>query len=397
MGEGSERPRSSRAARARNPSFEVEVVVEEEEDEEEAAVAAARRVKREVADDLNGEPAEEEDDDEEEVVVEEDEEVVVASDEEGGDGEADGGGEVAVAFEPRTLEEALVPRVGAVFDSVDEAFSLYKTYAYRTGFHAVRRTCLNYEGLRYLSTFTCTHGGKARADASPSDGSGARYPLRSSKRAANAQEKRARRGAAEKTGCKAMLIIRDRRADDKWKVEFVELEHNHPCTPDMVRFLKAYREMPDSAKKKAKISDEMDDRVEKSLSEIAETRKFPTRPKRSVGGGASVGGFRFSRSDSFVQRFGDDDLIALKKFIEAMQRKKPNFIHYWDLDQETHVKNFFWTDSRSQAQYRYFGDVITLDVMYLQHSRASLPLATILGVNNHGHLVLLGCGLLCSD
>lgn len=397
MGEGSERPRSSRAARARNPSFEVEVVVEEEEDEEEAAVAAARRVKREVADDLNGEPAEEEDDDEEEVVVEEDEEVVVASDEEGGDGEADGGGEVAVAFEPRTLEEALVPRVGAVFDSVDEAFSLYKTYAYRTGFHAVRRTCHNYEGLRYRSTFTCTHGGKARADASPSDGSGARYPLRSSKRAANAQEKRARRGAAEKTGCKAMLIIRDRRADDKWKVEFVELEHNHPCTPDMVRFLKAYREMPDSAKKKAKISDEMDDRVEKSLSEIAETRKFPTRPKRSVGGGASVGGFRFSRSDSFVQRFGDDDLIALKKFIEAMQRKKPNFIHYWDLDQETHVKNFFWTDSRSQAQYRYFGDVITLDVMYLQHSRASLPLATILGVNNHGHLVLLGCGLLCSD
>uniref|UniRef100_A0A0A9FW50 Protein FAR1-RELATED SEQUENCE n=1 Tax=Arundo donax TaxID=35708 RepID=A0A0A9FW50_ARUDO len=194
-----------------------------------------------------------------------------------------------------------------------------------------------------------------------------------------------------------MLVIRDKRLVDKWKVESVDLEHNHPCTPDMVRFLKAYREMPESAKKKAKITDEMDEMVEKSLSEIAETRKFLTRPKRGAGGGAGVGSQRFSRIESFVQRFGEDDLTALKKFIELMQRRKPNFIHSWDLDQESRVKNFVWTDSRAQAQYRYFGDVITLDVMYLQHSRTSLPLATILGVNNHGHLVLLGCGLLSSD
>ncbi|XP_062210626.1 protein FAR1-RELATED SEQUENCE 6-like [Phragmites australis] len=364
MGEGSE----GRAAGAQNPSLEAE--------------EEARRVKEELADDLNGDPAEEEDG-EEEMVVEEDEMVITSDDEDDG-------------FVPRTLEEALVPRVGTVFDSVDEAFALYKAYAYRTGFHAVRRTCHNYEGLRYRSTFTCTHGSKPRAGAAPSDSPGARYPLRN-KLGAAAQEKKARRGATERTGCKAMLIIHDKRVDDRWKVESVDLEHNHPCTPDMVRFLKAYREMPESVKKKAKITNEMDEMVEKSLSEIAETRKFPTRPKRGAGGGAGVGSQRFCRIESFVQRFVEDDLIALKKFIETMQRKKPNFIHSWDLDQESRVKNFFWTDSRAQAQYRYFGDVITLDVMYLQHSRASLPLATLLGVNNHGHLVLLGCGLLSSD
>ncbi|XP_039786879.1 protein FAR1-RELATED SEQUENCE 6-like [Panicum virgatum] len=375
MGEGSKR---RRATRSQNPSLD-------SEDEEEA-----RRVKEEIADDLNGEPAE--DDDDEEVVVE-DEEVVIPSDDE----EDGGGGGGADDFVPRTLEEALVPRVGTVFDSVDEAFALYKAYAYRTGFHAVRRTCHNYEGLRYRSTFTCTYGGKSRAGAAPSDVPGARYPLRS-KRGAAVQEKKSRRGAAEKTGCKAMLIIRDKRVDDRWKVESVELEHNHPCTPDMVRFLKAYREMPESAKKKAKITNEMDEMVEKSLSEIAETRKFPTRPKKGASGGAAVGSHhRVSRTESFVQRFGEDDLTALKKFIETMQHKKPNFIHSWDLDRESRVKNFFWTDSRAQAQYRYFGDVITLDVIYLQHSRASLPLATLLGVNNHGHLVLLGCGLLSGD
>ncbi|KAL6907560.1 hypothetical protein ACP4OV_002599 [Aristida adscensionis] len=377
MGEGSGGSRPSRAGGARNPSLEAEA---EEAGEE------ARRVKEEVGDDLNGDPAEE--DDEEEVVVEEEEEeVAVVSDDEGDAGGDDG-------FVPRTLEEALVPRVGAVFDSVDEAFALYKAHAYRTGFHAVRRTCHNYEGLRYRSTFTCTHGGKPRAEAGPSDDLGARYPLRSKRGAA---EKKSRRGAADKTGCKAMLIIRDKRVDNRWKVESVDLEHNHPCTPDMVRFLKAYREMPESAKKKAKITDEMDEMVEKSLSEIAETRKFPTRPKRGVSAGAGVSRQRFCRIESSMQRFGEDDLVALKKFIEIMQRKKPNFIHSWDLDQESRVKNFFWTDSRSQAQYRYFGDVITLDVMYLQHARASLPLATFLGVNNHGHLVLLGCGLLSSD
>ncbi|XP_047090033.1 protein FAR1-RELATED SEQUENCE 6-like [Lolium rigidum] len=189
------------------------------------------------------------------------------------------------------------------------------------------------------------------------------------------------------------MIMRDKRVDDKWKVEFVDLEHNHPCAPDMVRFLKAYRELPESAKRKARITDEMDEMVEKSLSEIAETRKFPTRPKRSV----SAGGLRSSKPDNIAQRFGEDDLVAVKRFVETMQEKKPNFIHSWDLDQDSRLRNFFWADTRSQAQYRYFGDVVTLDVMYLQHSRGSLPLVTLLGVNNHGHLVLLGCGLLSKD
>ncbi|KAM0826677.1 hypothetical protein ACQ4PT_068717 [Festuca glaucescens] len=376
MGEGSGRARPSRATRSQNPSHEEE------------AAAAARRVKDEIADDLNADPAE--DEDEEEVEEGEDEALVNSDD---GDGVGGGGDE---DFVPRTLEEALLPRVGTVFDSVDEAFSLYKAYAFRTGFHAVRRTCHNYEGVRYRSTFTCTQGGRPREGAAPSEVPGARYPLRS-KRGAAGLEKRARRATAEKTGCKSMMIMRDKRVNDKWKVEFVDLEHNHPCTPDMVRFLKAYREMPESAKKKAKITDEMDEMVEKSLSEIAETRKFPTRPKRSVSGGAGAGGLRSSRTDGSMQRFREDDLVAVKKFIETMQEKKPNFIHSWDLDQESCLKNFFWTDTRSQAQYRYFGDVVTLDVMYLQHSRGSLPLVTLLGVNNHGHLVLLGCGLLSKD
>jgi hypothetical protein len=364
MGEGSE----GRAAATQNPSLE-----EQEE----------RRI--EVADDLNGDPAEEEGDEEEVAVEADEDESAAASDDDQGDD----------SFAPRTLEEALMPRVGMVFDSVDEAFALYKAYAYRTGFHAVRRTNHNYVGFPYRSTFTCTYGGKSGAAATPSDGSATRYPLRN-KPGVTAQEKKSRR-ASEKTGCRAMLIIRDKRVNGKWKVESVDLEHNHPCTLDMVRFLKAYREMPESAKKKAKITDEMDEAAEKSLSEIAETRKFPTRSKRGASGGAGVGSQRFSRIESYVQRFGEEDLIALKKFIETMQRGKPNFIHSWNLDQESRVKNFFWTDSRAQAQYRYFGDVITLDVMYLQHSRTALSLATILGVNNHGHLVLLGCGVLSSD
>jgi hypothetical protein len=87
----------------------------------------------------------------------------------------------------------------------------------------------------------------------------------------------------------------------------------------MVRFLKAYREMPESAKKKVKITDEMDEAVEKSLSEIVVTRKFPTWPKRGASGGAGVVSQRFSRIESYMQRFGEDDLIALRRFIETMQ------------------------------------------------------------------------------
>jgi hypothetical protein len=76
------------------------------------------------------------------------------------------------------LEEALVPWVGMVFDSVDEAFTLYKPYAYRAGFHVVRHTSHNNEGLHYRSTFTCTYGGKFQLGGASSDSPATCYPLR---------------------------------------------------------------------------------------------------------------------------------------------------------------------------------------------------------------------------
>ncbi|XP_042973191.1 uncharacterized protein LOC122304997 [Carya illinoinensis] len=41
-----------------------------------------------------------------------------------------------------------------------------------------------------------------------------------------------------------------------------------------------------------------------------------------------------------------------------------------DVDDDGRVRNVFWADARSRAAYEYFGDVVTLDTMYLTNRHA---------------------------
>uniref|UniRef100_A0A6V7QUD7 FAR1 domain-containing protein n=1 Tax=Ananas comosus var. bracteatus TaxID=296719 RepID=A0A6V7QUD7_ANACO len=94
---------------------------------------------------------------------------------------------------PKDLDDALTPRVGMVFGSVNEAFGFYKTYAYRTGFTAVRRTSHNLDGTRYSSTFACIRAGKPTFD-----------PYRK----LDPFPRNRRRQSDKKTECRATMVVK---------------------------------------------------------------------------------------------------------------------------------------------------------------------------------------------
>ncbi|KAJ3693401.1 hypothetical protein LUZ60_008881 [Juncus effusus] len=66
------------------------------------------------------------------------------------------------------------------------------------------------------------------------------------------------------------------------------------------------------------------------------------------------------------------------------------------MDGDGRLRNVFWSDGRSRASYKYFGDVVTFDTTYLTNTY-EMPFASFVGVNHHGQSVLFGCALLSDE
>ncbi|XP_022871201.1 uncharacterized protein LOC111390397 [Olea europaea var. sylvestris] len=67
-----------------------------------------------------------------------------------------------------------------------------------------------------------------------------------------------------------------------------------------------------------------------------------------------------------------------------------------DFDEESWLKNIFWTDNRNRQAYKEFEDVITFDTTYITN-KYDMPFAAFVGVNHHGQSTLLGCGLVSNE
>ncbi|KAI5340389.1 hypothetical protein L3X38_019663 [Prunus dulcis] len=95
-------------------------------------------------------------------------------------------------------------------------------------------------------------------------------------------------------------------------------------------------------------------------------------------------------------QLGEGDATTIQKYFLKMQSQNANFFCAIDLDENGWLRNVFWVDSRSRAAYEEFGDAITFDTTYLTN-KYDMPFAPFVGVNHHGHSILLGCGLISSE
>jgi hypothetical protein len=279
--------------------------------------------------------------------------------------------DVSMSSENNTVldrHEIVNPRVGMTFETVDLAYQFYLEYGYRAGFGVSKRTSHSVDGVKYRATFVCYKGGIARIKPGL----------------------KARRRLVAKTGCKAMMVVKFNAGENHWEVVFVELEHNHPCNPEMVRFMMCFKDLPDWQREHRPFN--------------AKTR---LNPKIHSGRGRPPNQNKDFMVRSFAQsnystegagksgklRFAEGDVEALLVFFDKMQAQNSNFFYNWDMDDEGRLKNVCWVDARSRVAYQHFCDAICFDTVYLTY-RFAIPLVAFMGINHHGQFVLLGCGLL---
>ncbi|CAN6172271.1 unnamed protein product [Urochloa humidicola] len=262
-------------------------------------------------------------------------------------------------------EDIGVPEVGMVFNNHTEVNRFYRKYARRVGFGvSVRRSSFSQEGTCLYLELMCCKGGRPR------------------------YEPKFRKRASSTTNCPAKIRVK-LWGDKLLHVELANLDHNHPVSPAMARFLNSYKQLSGPAKRRMRMGGP-------GAMPVEEPSKMPVDKL----GELEELLFGESKHQSFVERgplkLQPGDSEALRLFFTRMQAKNANFFNVIDLDDEGCIRNVFWADSRSRAMYEYYSDVIALDTSCVVNKH-DMPLATFIGVNHHGQSVLMGCALLSDE
>ena len=260
------------------------------------------------------------------------------------------------------------PKIGMDFDSFEALFLYYKIYGRQEGFGVKKKTSRN--SVNSKRKYVCISCSRARKP----------QPTKQNFLAPNPQTK---------TDCKARINA-TLFEDEKCKINSVMLQHNHGLSPQKSRFYSCNRKIGIGAQRKL----ELNDRAGVSVTKIFQTFVVEA-------GGHDKVPFLEKDCRNFVDkarrlRLGVGDAKAIHDYFMSMQAKNSGFFYMMDLDNDGRIKNVFWADSRSRALYEEFGDVVTFDTTYLTN-KYDLPFAPFVGVNHHGHSILLGCGLLSNE
>ncbi|KAJ3683248.1 hypothetical protein LUZ60_013475 [Juncus effusus] len=267
---------------------------------------------------------------------------------------------------PFTAEEEIVPpQIGMVFPTDEDAFLFYKSYAYRVGFVVVKRTSHNFYGIRQSITLCCNKERKPKTKKNVTEGF------------------QKRKHGVQSTQCLARIRVKDFNVDGHWTVEFVELDHNHELFPDLVRYMRCHRMIPNFVRRQLEINDEAGIPINRSIHSMFtqaggyENCNFTERDLRNL----------------LLQRkalkLTEGDAASLMRYFKERQTACPNFFYLCDIDDTGRLRNVFWADGRSRAAYKYFGDVLTFDTTYLTNEY-DMPFAPFTGVNHHGQSILMG-------
>ncbi|XP_022862756.1 protein FAR1-RELATED SEQUENCE 5-like [Olea europaea var. sylvestris] len=261
-----------------------------------------------------------------------------------------------------------VPEVGMKFNDENELFDYYKKFAYAEGFPFRKRNSKkDDDGIVRYVTLTCSREGKR---SSTTIGSLKPQPT-------------------IQTGCKARLTASmDSRGI--WRINIVNLEHNHKTSPSKSRLYRCNRELSAHVKRRLQVNDMAGIPLHKSFnSAVVE-----------AGGYENMACMEKDCRNYIEQvrrlRLREGDAVAIQSYFSKMQATCAPFYFSMDLDEDSRLKNVFWADNRSRQAYKEFGDVVTFDTTYLTN-KYDMPFAPFVGINHHGQSTLLGCGLVSNE
>lgn len=261
------------------------------------------------------------------------------------------------------LNASVTPTVGMEFESDEEAFRFFNSYANWAGFKTRIRASQKSKRLgKWFVHFCCKREGFKRANGNVR---AARPDIR--------------------CGCPAGMKVRLTESG-KWKVLEVNLQHNHLLGPTEAWCFISRKHLDNGVKTRLKLGVKTAQLAEKTFQEyVTDQRQLEH---------LAIAERHYQNNVFKVRKLElyEGDVEAMNKFFSQMQVRSSNFFYMVDYTEDGHLRNVFWVDARSRADYEYFGDTIVFDTTYL--TNYSLKLSLFVGANHHGQLVLLGCGLL---
>ncbi|XP_056687847.1 protein FAR1-RELATED SEQUENCE 8-like [Spinacia oleracea] len=292
-----------------------------------------------------------------------------------------------------TTNEELIPppTVGLIFGSWEEVEEYYKGYAKQQGFGVCRpQGTQNKNKILTGATWRCECYGSPYM----------RQTREAKKRVKNMQlggtsvpEPPPRMNRkSKKCHCLAMLRASVNGVGE-WEVKRVVLEHvNHQPTPSKWRGVKEYR--------MGLVTQHFKQGLITSYDSGAPVSQVRANLAERLGGIENV---VLSEKDMnhIVQtdrklKMEGGDANAMMAYFEGLQKDNDKFYHAHRLDQGGHLKDIMWVDARSRVAFSDFGEVVCFDATYLTNSY-ELPFANFVGVNHHGHSLLLGCALMSRE
>ncbi|CAL5191621.1 unnamed protein product [Lathyrus oleraceus] len=273
-------------------------------------------------------------------------------------------------------ESNIVPFVGQIFLSEEEAFIFYKRYAYQHGFSVRKGRFIKQNGIVSRRDFFCHREGRTALKI-----------IEPSKEQRNRESTRCE--------CKAHLRISLQKTHDmfpsEWRVTTFVVEHNHTLlTQSEVRFLPANRIISDDYSERIFLLKEGGLSV-RQLMRVIELEKnvehgylpFIEKDVRNL----------FLKAKKKVEI---TDVVDLLKYCEDAKKSCSKFQYAYTLDEERRLEHIFWSHAYCFDWYQEYGDVVVFDTTYKVNSY-EMPFGIFVGMNSHGKTILFGCALLRNE
>ncbi|KAF6153786.1 hypothetical protein GIB67_001019 [Kingdonia uniflora] len=287
-----------------------------------------------------------------------------------GKGKETSSSEVAIVED----DNVVAPYVGQTFETDDEAFEYYSNFARKNGF-AIRRESSRSNDERgvYLRVFACHRYG----------------PERNRRKLGEGERKREKKTLTA-CGCEARMYILKKVQESfvRWTIRQFHNEHNHELLEDdQVRFLPAYRKIPDGDR----------ERILSLYKAGCSVRHILKVLLLEKGGGASQLPFIDRDVRNFLQSYKkvdrEIDAGELLNVCKIVKERDVDFSYDYTIEENSKLENIAWTYVDSKRAYRTFGDVVGFDVTYREMTYDRV-LGVWFGKDNNGETVFFGCVLL---
>lgn len=275
-----------------------------------------------------------------------------------------------------------VPYKGLVFDSADDAYEFYSSFAKINGF-SIRRHHV-YKAIKYESEENPSGIYKREYVCHRA---GANKPTKVDEVESQRNRKSSR------CNCNAKMFVSKTTIgiEEKWVVTYFNNSHNHELLDDKeVNFLPAYRDIPIPDQSRILL-------LSKAGCCIGLIMRI-LEAEKSI----SAGGLPFLERDirNFIHDQSgidkENDAADVLKLCKSLKDVDDAFQYDYTIDENRKLEHIIWAFGDSIRAYEAFGDVVLFDTTY-RINRYEMPLGIWVGVDNHGNSIIFGCVLLRNE